>query len=86
VYPLITPDGYGPTAGLTKAIDGTLIGTTVVGGPNNGGAVFKVTPLGTPIVLFSFGAGSLTDNPGAVNSDRMGQIHDKGQCSKRPSS
>ncbi len=39
---------------LIQATDGNFYGTTDVGGTNNGGAVFKVTPEGTITALYSF--------------------------------
>jgi uncharacterized repeat protein (TIGR03803 family) len=54
-------DGRNPEAGLTQATNGDLYGTTLYGGANynefcgaNCGTVFKITPSGTPMVLYSF--------------------------------
>ena len=47
-------DGQGPGAGLVQATDGSLYGTTVYGGANLDGTVFKVTPTGTLTTLHSF--------------------------------
>ena len=55
-----TPDGDGPT-GLVRATDGALFGGTFEGGPNGGGAVFRLTApasSGSPwneAVLHAFG-------------------------------
>ena len=46
-------DGSVPYTGLIQAADGDLYGTTV-GGAQNGGTVFKVTPSGTLTTLYSF--------------------------------
>ena len=48
------PDGKGPQAGLVMDNKGKLFGTTVFGGANGDGTVFKVTPGGTETVLYSF--------------------------------
>ena len=48
------PDGGEPYAGLFQATNGDLYGTTTVGGANNGGTVFKITPGGTFTTLYSF--------------------------------
>jgi uncharacterized repeat protein (TIGR03803 family) len=69
-------DGYGP-GGLTLDSAGNLYGTTEFGGAYRSGTVFKVTPDGTEIVLYSFGA-TLTDglNPfaGAI-LDSAGNLY-----------
>src|ERR1017187_7371382 len=47
-------DGEVPFAGLVQATNGDLYGTAYFGGPNGGGAVFKITPGGTLTTLYSF--------------------------------
>jgi uncharacterized repeat protein (TIGR03803 family) len=47
-------DGEDPQADLIADPQGNLYGTTVYGGANNGGAVFKVTPRGKETALYSF--------------------------------
>jgi uncharacterized repeat protein (TIGR03803 family) len=47
-------DGANPTAGLVRATNGDLYGTTYLGGANNGGTVFSLTPSGTLTTLYSF--------------------------------
>jgi len=55
-------DGAYPYAGLVQATNGDLYGTTSLGGADNFGTVFKITPSGTLITLHSFGfAGYPTD-------------------------
>ena len=50
-------DGVNPT-GLIQASDGNLYGTTIAGGANNNGTVFKVTPSGVKTTLYSFSGGT----------------------------
>src|ERR1700690_542278 len=47
-------DGYGPEAGLIQDAAGNLYGTTVGGGANGFGTIFKVDPSGQETVLYSF--------------------------------
>src|ERR1700728_344009 len=47
-------DGAKPHAGLLQATDGNFYGTTVDGGANANGTVFKITPSGTLTTLYSF--------------------------------
>ncbi len=47
-------DGNGPEGTLIQATDGSLYGTTVQGGINDSGTVFKITPSGTFTTLYSF--------------------------------
>lgn len=48
-------DGSRPQATLTRAADGDLFGTTILGGTYNGGTVFKISPSsGKFTELFSF--------------------------------
>jgi uncharacterized repeat protein (TIGR03803 family) len=51
-------DGYAPSAGLAQATNGSLYGTTIAGGTNKWGTVFKITPSGTLTTLYSFCAQS----------------------------
>ncbi len=50
-------DGETPYAGLVQATDGNFYGTTQIGGANNEGTVFQITPSGMLTTLHSF-AGS----------------------------
>jgi len=55
-------DGSGPYAGLIEDAVGNLYGTTVNGGANGGGVVFKLTASGEEKVLYSFcSASNCTD-------------------------
>ncbi len=47
-------DGALPNAGLIQATDGDFYGTTVAGGSNDYGTVFKITPSGKLTTLHSF--------------------------------
>jgi uncharacterized repeat protein (TIGR03803 family) len=49
-------DGEGPAsfASLVQGLDGNLYGTTLGGGANGNGTVFKITPAGTLTTLYSF--------------------------------
>jgi uncharacterized repeat protein (TIGR03803 family) len=47
-------DGSQPLAALVQATDGKFYGTTVAGGTENYGTVFKITPRGTQVTLYSF--------------------------------
>lgn len=47
-------DGSEPFARLVQAADGNFYGTTVSGGANGFGTVFKMTPTGTLTTLYSF--------------------------------
>jgi uncharacterized repeat protein (TIGR03803 family) len=85
------PDGEYPHAGLLQATDGNLYGTTVFGGANDHGAVFKITPTGTLTTLYSFCAQGRYpacpdgENPDAglvqaTNGDIYGTTPDGGDC------
>jgi uncharacterized repeat protein (TIGR03803 family) len=47
-------DGANPYAGLVQAANGDLYGTTIGGGANDDGTIFKITPGGTLTTLYSF--------------------------------
>jgi uncharacterized repeat protein (TIGR03803 family) len=47
-------DGNHPTAALIQATDGNLYGTTMNGGANNFGTVFKITTRGSLTTVYSF--------------------------------
>jgi uncharacterized repeat protein (TIGR03803 family) len=47
-------DGFRPQSELVQGIDGNFYGTTTLGGTNNEGTVFKITPKGALTTLYSF--------------------------------
>jgi uncharacterized repeat protein (TIGR03803 family) len=47
-------DGETPLAGLVQAADGNYYGTTLAGGANNFGTIFRMTPNGTLTTIYSF--------------------------------
>jgi uncharacterized repeat protein (TIGR03803 family) len=47
-------DGSNPSGGLVQAANGEFYGTTLGGGANGYGTVFKITPSGTLTTLYSF--------------------------------
>jgi uncharacterized repeat protein (TIGR03803 family) len=51
-------DGRSPVAGLIFDASGNLYGTTLGGGANEKGTVFKLSPSGSETVLYSFTGGS----------------------------
>jgi uncharacterized repeat protein (TIGR03803 family) len=66
------PDGARPVGGLTQGLDGNFYGTTLQGGSNSNGMVYRVTPAGTLTILHSF-----TNNPdGAQPSSSIVQAVD----------
>ena len=48
-------DGANPSGALVQAKDGMLYGTTVAGGANGAGTIFKITTNGLLTTLYSFG-------------------------------
>ena len=47
-------DGAVPNAGLIQATDGNFYGTTNVGGTDNNGTIFKITPAGMLTTIYRF--------------------------------
>ncbi len=50
-------DGAEPSAPLVQGSDGNFCGTTLYGGANGAGVIFKITPSGTMTILHSFAGG-----------------------------
>jgi len=57
-FALSQGDGIEPYAGLIQASDGDFYGTTVDGGANRFGAIFKITSGGAESVVYSFSGGT----------------------------
>ena len=59
-------DGANPYAGLVQGSDGNFYGTTLYGGANDNGTVFRISPSGSYTILYSFaGAPNDGSNPSA---------------------
>ena len=58
-----SPSGYLPIGGLIEASDGSLFGTTALGGANNCGTVYRITPAGVLSTLLAF-TGNTGENKG----------------------
>jgi uncharacterized repeat protein (TIGR03803 family) len=67
-------DGVWLFGGLV-AVNGTLYGTTYLGGTNGGGTVFSISTSGTVKVLHSFGGGSDGAQPYASLIDANGTLY-----------
>jgi uncharacterized repeat protein (TIGR03803 family) len=68
-------DGAAPLASLIN-VDGTLYGTTSLGGAHNVGTVFSITPTGKERVLYSFReSGPAGNYPGAALIDVNGTLY-----------
>jgi len=69
-------DGFAPKAGLVIDSQGNLYGTTFGGGTDFPGTVFKVTPSGQEIVLYTFKNGADGNGPlGALLMDAQGNLY-----------
>ena len=68
-------DGGQPRTGLTLASDGNFYGTTVVGGTNGHGTIFRITPQGSLTTLYRFGSSSNETNPTALVQGNDGQLY-----------
>jgi len=65
IYGFSGPDGHTPQSGLTLGLDGSFYGTTVTGGLNGKGSVFKITSGGVFAQLYSFTDGTDSAYPWA---------------------
>ena len=74
-------DGQFPYGGLVLDPAGNLFGTTDLGGPNEEGTVFKLTPSGAETIIYSF-AGYLNDgqNPSGSLLIAKGSIYGVAQA------
>jgi uncharacterized repeat protein (TIGR03803 family) len=70
-------DGAAPNAGLIVDRQGTFYGTTIGGGEDNAGTVFKLAPDGTQTVLYSFGSDTAdgVQPVAALLMDRKGTLY-----------
>lgn len=68
-------DGADPEAGLVQAIDGNFYGTSVAGGANDVGTVFKITPTGTLTILHSFNSSDGANPHGALFQALDGNLY-----------
>ena len=68
-------DGGNPSSGLTLGTDGNFYGTTLGGGENFDGTVFKVTPAGTLSVLHSFNCTDGCEPVGGVIQGEDGNFY-----------
>jgi uncharacterized repeat protein (TIGR03803 family) len=68
-------DGANPQAPPIQAADGNLYGTTVHGGGNNQGTVYKLTPAGSLTILYSFTGGADGVTPGPVMQGSDGYLY-----------
>jgi uncharacterized repeat protein (TIGR03803 family) len=81
-------DGTVPTGPLLLAADGSLYGTTVSGGSNRAGTVYKIDAKGNESILYSFTSGSNGFAPwSGVIADEQGNLYgttavggDSGPC------
>jgi uncharacterized repeat protein (TIGR03803 family) len=60
-------DGQNPSGAIVQGADGNIYGTTFLGGANNSGTVFQLTPEGVLTTLYSFSGDYRADygGPGA---------------------
>jgi uncharacterized repeat protein (TIGR03803 family) len=77
-------DGQTPEAGLLQATDGNLYGITILGGANDKGTIFQITPTGALATVHNFD-GTDGANPGAVltqdtNGDFYGSTNSGTNC------
>jgi len=69
-------DGGSPRAGVIRDANGNLYGTTLMGGSNDGGVVYKLEPNGKYTPLHGFRGGKDGTNPFAVLArDRAGILY-----------
>lgn len=67
-------DGQFPLGRLVRDASGNLYGTTVSGGANGDGAVFKLTPSGVESVLHSFDGSDGRETSG-LTQDKQGNVY-----------
>ncbi len=79
-------DGEGPRGALVQATDGSFYGTTYIGGANNDGTIFKITPSGTLTTIHSFdgtdGSSPYAGLALAIDGDFYGTTYNGGNKDK----
>ena len=69
------PDAGAPASGVVRDEAGNLYGTTVYGGTQNSGAVYKLDAAGRETVLYSFTGGPDGGGPGGVIREPAGNLY-----------
>jgi len=68
-------DGGHPWGGLTRDTAGNLYGTTVLGGAQGAGVIFKIDPSGNETVLHAFGGSDGANPTGDLIQDGSGNLY-----------
>ena len=68
-------DGTAPVAELIADESGNLYGTTIAGGTNDAGTVFKLAPDGTETVLYNFGSNDDAQPQAGLWRDAKGNLY-----------
>lgn len=74
-FPSVTPVGASIEAALVQASDGNFYGTTIAGGTNNAGSIFKLTPEGAFTTLYSFSGAANTGPEVALVEGSDGRLY-----------
>jgi uncharacterized repeat protein (TIGR03803 family) len=69
------PDGSDPNGDLLLDATGNLYGTTLHGGPNGCGTIYKLDPSGNKTTLYSFTCGADGQYPGPLIQDAAGNFY-----------
>ncbi|HUI06684.1 MAG TPA: choice-of-anchor tandem repeat GloVer-containing protein [Verrucomicrobiae bacterium] len=75
IYSFSGPDGAQPEAGVALGTDGNFYGTTVQGGANYLGTIFKVSPAGVLSTLHSFARGEGRNSIGGLTQGTNGDFY-----------
>lgn len=68
-------DGANPYAGLLRASDGNFYGSTVHGGTNDYGGIYRMTSAAAFARIYSFEGGALGQNPYGVLMSGLGSVN-----------